>query len=88
MKTVYIDRPMEPLIGADEAADYLGFSASTVRKMARKGSLPSYAYPRGKGKFLHRYKVSELKQYLTSIQRKPVGGEDADPQEPLAMRAG
>ena len=76
MKTVYIDRPMEPLIGAKEAAEYLGFSASTVRRMAHRGELPSYAHPRGtdrkgNGKFQHRYRVSDLKAYLASIKRGP-----------------
>jgi excisionase family DNA binding protein len=80
MKFMYDERPMEPLITADEAAEYLGMAPSSVRKWAREKLLPSIAYPRGKGKFIHRFRVSELKAYLATLEWKPIGmsGEVAD----------
>lgn len=88
MKTVYIDRPLEPMIGANEAAEYLGFSSTTVRRMAHRGELPSYAFPRGKGKFLHRYLVSDLKAYLATLKRAPVSEIPRQHEENLAFRVG
>jgi excisionase family DNA binding protein len=86
MKTVYIDRPLEPMIGANEAAEYLGFSSTTVRRMAHRGELPSYAFPRGNGKFLHRYRVSDLKEYLDALKRFPAKTVDQERPENLAYR--
>jgi excisionase family DNA binding protein len=80
MKPEHNDQPLEPLIGANVAAEILGFSALTVRRMAHDGRLPSYAFPRGKDKngnekYLFRYKASELNDYLDSLRRKPVQNE-------------
>lgn len=83
----YIDRPMEPLIGPKEAAEYLGFSSLTVRRMAHKGQLPSIAFPHGRGKFLHRFRVSDLKAYLATLERCPIQEEGQDAQNELALRA-
>ena len=88
-KFAYIDRPMEPLIGADEAAEYLGFSSATVRRYANAGRLPSIAFP-GKtpGKCLHRFRVSDLKDYVESLKRRPVLSVQPESQDDLALRAG
>lgn len=89
MKFTYIDRPLEPLIGANEAAQYLGFSSLTVRRMARDGRLPSIAFPMGKsGRSTHRFRVSELKVYLTSLKRGPVAESAELDNHGVALRAG
>lgn len=90
MKTVYAEPPMEPLIGAGEAAEYLGFSSLTVRRMAHDGRLPSIAFPLGKDKlgnqkYLHRFRVSDLKAYLATLERRPVQQEDRESQSELAL---
>ena len=64
---------IEPLINATEAAEYLGFSSLTVRRMAHDGRIPSIAFPVGKtGKYTHRFRASELTAYLTTLERKPI----------------
>ncbi len=88
MKFAYIDKPIEPLIGAKEAAEYLGFAPLTVRRMAHDGRLPSIAFPQRNGKFLHRFRVSDLEAYLTTLQRKPNQSDILPPPENLALRAG
>jgi excisionase family DNA binding protein len=67
MEPVCIDQQIEPLIGADEAAKYLGFSPLTVRRMAHEGRLPSIPFPRGKGKYQHRFRISDLKAYVEML---------------------
>lgn len=69
MEVAYIDRSLEPLIGAEEAAEFLGFSPLTVRRMAHDGRLPSIPFPRGDGKFQHRFRISDLKAYVESLAR-------------------
>ncbi len=67
------NQPLEPLINANEAAEYLGFSSLTVRRMAHEGRLPSIAFPRGRtGKFTHRFRVSELQEFLSTLERHAI----------------
>ena len=62
---------LEPLIGAEEAAKYLGFSKFTVRRMAHEGRLPSVAFPVGRtGKRTYRFRKSDLKEYLSTLERR------------------
>jgi excisionase family DNA binding protein len=73
MEIQQLNQPLEPLVGAEEAAEYLGFSALTVRRMAHEGRLPSIAFPVGRtGKFTHRFRFSELKAYLSTLERQPI----------------
>lgn len=72
MKITYTEQQVEPLIGSNEAAEFLGFSAMTIRRMAHDGRLPSIAFPTKDGKFRHRYRLSELQNYLNTLQRRPV----------------
>lgn len=63
---------LEPLMNSDAAAELLGFSPLTVRRMAHEGRLPSIAFPVGKtGKFTHRFRASDLRVYLTGLERHP-----------------
>jgi excisionase family DNA binding protein len=88
MKFVYIDRPMEPMIGSIEAAAYLGFSVGLVRRMAKDGRLPTIAFPLKGGKTLYRFQVSALQEHLAALRRRPVLEESAVPEEEiLALRA-
>ena len=68
MKTSDSSPELEPLLKADEVANFLGFSPITVRRMAHDGTLPSIAFPSGNGKFTHRFRASELTAYLTTLQ--------------------
>jgi excisionase family DNA binding protein len=73
---------IEPLIKAEEAAEYLGFSPLTVRRMAHDGRIPSIAFPVGKtGKYTHRFRASELTAYLTTLERKPVQAQMPMPEK-------
>lgn len=71
MKFAYAERPMEPLIGATEAAEYLGFSPLSVRKMAHAGVIPFFAFPYGR-KITRRFRVSDLEAYLATVERNPI----------------
>jgi hypothetical protein len=84
----HIDSPMEPLIKAKEAAEYLGHAPLTVTRMAHRGQLPSIAFPMKNGKFRHLFRVSDLKLYVASLERRPVYPEAPPPPEALAVRAG
>jgi excisionase family DNA binding protein len=68
---------IERLIGAEEAAEYLGFSSLTVRRMAHEGRLPSVPFPRGRGKFQHRFYMSQLRSYVESLSHGS-GASDAN----------
>jgi len=82
MQFAYTERPLEPLIGAREAAQYLGFSPLTVRRMAHDGRLPSIAFQLGTtGKFTHRFRVSDLKAYLATLERNPLNVENSEMQQ-------
>lgn len=73
---------IEPLINATEAAEYLGFSSLTVRRMAHDGRIPSIAFPVGKtGKYTHRFRASELTAYLTTLERKPIQSQMPMPEK-------
>jgi len=67
MASTCTGQPLEPLIDAEEAAKFLGFSPLTVRRMAHEGRLPSIPFPRGKGKFQHRFRISDLKAYIEKL---------------------
>lgn len=72
MKSGETNQSLEPLINAREAAEYLGFSSLTVRRMAHENRLPSIAFPVGRtSKCTYRFRASELKAYLTTLERKP-----------------
>lgn len=88
MKITPIDQPLEPLIKARQAAEYLGFTALTVRRMARDGRLPCIAFPMGRsGKHTHRFRVSDLQTYLATLERRPVQEDDLLLHENLVSRA-
>jgi excisionase family DNA binding protein len=64
---------LEPLIKADEAAKYLGFSKSTVSRMAHDGRLPSVAFPVGNtDKRTRRFRMSELQAYVSTLEQKVI----------------
>jgi hypothetical protein len=86
MKQFYKDINLEPMIGANEAGRLIGFSAATLRRRAQQGTLPSYAFPRGNGKVMHRFWLSDLKAYLASLKRTPVS--EAPARSERASRAG
>lgn len=85
MKSVEADRPYEPLIKSEQAAEFLGCAPLTVRRMARDGRLPSIPFPRGNGKFQHRFRLSELQAYVESLSqsynRPTCQGTDFDSQK-------
>ena len=56
----------------DEAAVYLGFSPLTIKRMAHDGRIPSIAFPMGAtGKFTHRFRASDLRAFLATLERRP-----------------
>jgi excisionase family DNA binding protein len=72
MEISNVNLRLEPLISANEAAQYFGFSSLTVRRMAHAGRLPSIAFPVGNtGKCTHRFRISDLKAYLNTLERHP-----------------
>jgi excisionase family DNA binding protein len=71
MSTLEFDRPIEPLVTAATAAEYLGFSSITVRRMARTGKIPAIAFP-ATGKTLWRFRLSDLNSYIRSLSREPL----------------
>jgi excisionase family DNA binding protein len=55
--------PLEPYVGPDEAAKFLGITRLRVIRMARSGELP--AHPLGTGKRRQwRLKLSELDRHM------------------------
>lgn len=86
MKIEYTEPRVEPLIGPDEAAEFLGFSSMTVRRMAHDGRLPSIPFPTKDGKYRHKYRLTELQGYVESL-RRPVQSEHYMPAEKTAKCA-
>jgi excisionase family DNA binding protein len=77
MRTTLEDANVEPLIDSEEAAKYLCFSPLTIRRMAHAGKIPSVAFPCGaRGKFTHRFRVSDLAKYVASFSRNPQPKEE------------
>jgi excisionase family DNA binding protein len=60
---------MERLMDAGEAAEYLGYAPLTIRRMASKGKIPSYAFPCG-SKIAYRFRASELESYISNLRKK------------------
>lgn len=54
----------EPFINADEAAKFLSINRLRLVRDARKGKLPGYRYPRGRGKNDWFFRKSELAAHL------------------------
>jgi len=63
------DRTKEPLVALRAAAEYLGMSSLTVRRMAHAGQVPAIAFPRSRGKHTYRFRLSELEAYVNSLRR-------------------
>jgi excisionase family DNA binding protein len=57
---------LEPLVGANEAAEYLSMSAVTVRQMAREGRIPAIPFKAGT-RTLWRFRLSDLAAHTKSI---------------------
>jgi hypothetical protein len=71
MEITCSNRQLEPLVGAVEAAEYLGFAPLTIRRMARRGILPSIAFPMGDtGKYMHKFRMSDLEAYVKTLEHK------------------
>jgi excisionase family DNA binding protein len=72
-KWAWDDKPkaeFEPLIKAKAAADYLGLSVLTVRRMVVEGRLPAVVYTFGKKK-LYRFKMSDLEKFVAAVTQNP-----------------
>lgn len=74
MNVVSADRPKEPLIGLRAAAEFLGMSPLTVRRMVYASRLPAIAFPHVDGKHTYRFRLSELESFVNSL-RRPVGAK-------------
>ena len=73
MDVISTTRHLEPLVGAVEAAEYLGFAPLTIRRMARRGILPSIAFPMGDtGKYMHKFRMSDLEAYVKTLEHKMI----------------
>ena len=60
----------EPLVDDIAASSYLGYKPITVLRMAKKGLLPTIAFPIGTtGKFRYRFKMSQLEAFVESLSR-------------------
>jgi len=62
----------EPLVDAFVAADYLGFSAVTVRRMARRGELPCIPFSAGQ-RTVWRFRISELEKFTQELRTELKG---------------
>lgn len=62
--TVYPERPLDPLLTVDEAAQYLGVSSYTVRLWARERKLPAIHLGR-----YWRFRESSLAAWLVDQER-------------------
>ncbi|QNI30823.1 helix-turn-helix domain-containing protein [Alloacidobacterium dinghuense] len=56
----------EPLVSAEVAGKYLGFSGEKVRQMAREGTIPCVPFP-GRKRTVWRFRISDLQEYVTKI---------------------
>jgi excisionase family DNA binding protein len=60
----------ERMVSAKVAAEYLGFATITIKRMAHSKKLPAYAFPCGPhGKFTYRFRLSELNEYLNTLEQ-------------------
>ncbi len=71
MDGIKADRSTEPLVGVRSAAEFLGMSKLTVRRMAHARQLPAIAFPYSSGKHTYRFRMSELESYVNSLRRAP-----------------
>jgi excisionase family DNA binding protein len=62
--SAYAERSRDRLLSVDEAADYLGVSAYTVRQWAREGKLPAIRLGR-----YWRFFESSLARWLDELER-------------------
>jgi hypothetical protein len=63
----------EPLIDANAASPYLGFAPITIKRMAKRGELPTIAFPIGStGKCLYKFRLSELQKHVESLSHPAV----------------
>ena len=69
MDLVSSNRPQEPLVGLRLAAEYLGMSKLTVRRMAHAGQIPAIAFPHSNGKHTYRFRFSELEAFINGLRR-------------------
>ena len=67
---------LEPLVGANEAAEYLSMSAITVRQMAREGRIPAIPFPAGT-RTQWRFRLSDLAAHTRSIFSSRRGGNES-----------
>lgn len=74
-------KKLEPLINADQAAEYLGCSIVTVRRMSRRGELPCVHFRRR-----WKFRMSELQKYVNGLGRKQAAALPT-PQEERPIRA-
>lgn len=56
--------PERQIIGTYEAAQYLGCSQQTIRRLCRNGALSFYTLPNGKKKWLCADEIARLRQHL------------------------
>lgn len=61
----------ERLLRAGDAAEYLGVSIVTLRRMEKQGALSPYRTPGGH----RRYSIDMLEDYLERSRRFPAEGE-------------
>lgn len=60
------DFKFEPLVGAKEAAKYLGFLEVQVRRMARETRIPSIPFQAGT-RTMWKFRLSDLQAHVLSI---------------------
>jgi excisionase family DNA binding protein len=83
-----VEPPLEPLIDAKEAAKYLGFSVNTIKRWAHEGKIPCIAFVIGSnGKCTYRFRVSELKIFLGTMEHHPSSMTIPTLVPPLESRA-
>jgi excisionase family DNA binding protein len=67
-----VRRGQERLLRAGDAAEYLGVSIVTLRRMEKQGALAPYRTPGGH----RRYSIQMLEDYLEGSRRYPIQRDD------------
>ena len=69
-----IQKRHEPFVNAEKAGEYIGYSAVTLRRLAKAGTIPALGIPSG-GKTLWRFRLSELDEYVQALNKKRLADE-------------
>jgi hypothetical protein len=65
------ERPaLEPLVGVDEVAAFVGYSKQSVRRMAQTGLLPAISFPVGNGGSRWKFRMSAVQAHIERMERE------------------